>query len=694
MGKLEDLIAQVEDTALRRSLTAAASEVKEARNFGLVFEQHIPETVAVLGLPLRRGQRVRFRSEIGAGPDYTVVKATKKAATLEANGSILNVTPGDVAVVKRFGDPVYPTLTPIGEIRRFDGPAHTVINGENYHALQTLLYLYEGRVDCIYIDPPYNTGARDWKYNNSYVDDQDSWRHSKWLSFIEKRLALARRLLKDDGVLIVTVDENEVHHLGMLLEGMFPEARRQMVTICINPSGASGDGLSRVDEYAMFCFFGGALPTPTEDDMLTRAAETRDSVPTVEWESLLRRGNAWYRSERPNLCYPVLLSDDAGRIVGVGEPWVGGDESARPSAVDGHPAAWPVRRDGKLGIWRVDGARLSWLAERGYVQVTRRDEARGTWTLKYLMTGTVQAIERGEIKVVGTGLRGEVRLEAESRRRTIAKTVWNRGRHTAGAAWGTQLVAALLGARNLFTYPKSLYAVRDCLEVAIGSRKDALVLDYFAGSGTTLHATCLLNAEDGGRRRSIIVTSNEVGEIDGRRLAAAGSAPGDNEYEAHGVFERVTRPRCTSAVTGETGSGDPVLGDYVHGSPVSEGFDEAVEFYKLEYLDPDSVRLGDQLEAILPMLRLAAGAVGSTPSPGTDPWLIPDHGSWAILLDDSRFARFRTAIEKHSDLTHVWLVTTSEEAFARMRVQIPVDLHVSMLYRDYLRNFEINTEQP
>ncbi len=188
MGKLEDLIAQVEDAALRQSLAAAASEAKEARNFGLVFEQHIPETVAVLGLPLRRGQRVRHRTQIDAGPDFTVVKATKKAATLEADdGSLVDVTPGEVAVVKRFGDPIYPTLTPIGEVRRSDGPAHTVINGENYHALQTLLYLYEGQVDCIYIDPPYNTGARDWKYNNRYVDDQDSWRHSKWLSFIEKR---------------------------------------------------------------------------------------------------------------------------------------------------------------------------------------------------------------------------------------------------------------------------------------------------------------------------------------------------------------------------------------------------------------------------------------------------------------------------------------------------------------------------
>ncbi|MDQ6909608.1 MAG: site-specific DNA-methyltransferase [Actinomycetota bacterium] len=695
MGQLEDLIAQVDDAALRQSLATAASEAKESRNFGLVFEQHIPETVAVLGLPVRRGQRVRLRSKIDVGPDFLVTKATKKSLTLTADdGATLDVDPVDVAVVKRFGEPIYPTLTPICEVRRSERPAHTVINGENYHALQTLLYLYEGQVDCIYIDPPYNTGARDWKYNNRYVDDQDSWRHSKWLSFIEKRLILARRLLKHDGVLIVTIDENEVHHLAMLLEQLFPDARRQMITICTNPSGVSGDGLSRVDEHAMFCFFGGALPTPTTDDMLTRSAERRGAENLVAWESLLRRGNAWYRAERPNLCYPVLLSDDGTRIVGVGEPFTGQDEAERPNEVDGHPAAWPVRRDGNLGIWRVEGERLVWLAERGYAQVTRRDEARTTWTLKYLMTGTVRAIERGEIQVLGTGERGEALLQADRPRRTVAKTLWNRGRHTAGAAWGTQLVNGLLGERNLFTYPKSLYAVRDCIEVAVGDRPDALILDYFAGSGTTLHATCLLNAEDDGHRRSVIVTNNEVAEAENRRLLERGFYRGDAEYETSGVFERVTRPRCTAAITGATPQGQPVDGDYLNGLALSDGFEEAVEYYKLNYLDPDSVRLGDQLGAILPMLRLAAGAIGEIPAVDDGAWLIPEDGPWAVLLDDSRFAKFRALIERRPELTKVWLVTTSEESFARLRTQLAPGLTVSMLYRDYLRSFEINMDQP
>jgi Adenine specific DNA methylase Mod len=130
---------------------------------------------------------------------------------------------------------------------------HTIIEADNYHALQLLEYLYPKKVDCIYIDPPYNTGARDWKYNNDYVDSSDNWRHSKWLSMMQRRLKIAKRILNPDtGVLIVTIDEHEVHHLRTLLEELFPEAYIQMVTIVINPKGVTQGRFSRVEEYAIF----------------------------------------------------------------------------------------------------------------------------------------------------------------------------------------------------------------------------------------------------------------------------------------------------------------------------------------------------------------------------------------------------------------------------------------------------------
>ena len=132
-----------------------------------------------------------------------------------------------LVVISEFGEPVLPGLRYLGAVERGgDKPYHVVINGENYHALEALRFTHAGKVDCIYIDPPYNSGARDWKYNNDYVDDTDAYRHSKWLAFMERRLKLAKDLLNpDDSVLIVTIDEKEYLRLGLLLEQTFAGAR-------------------------------------------------------------------------------------------------------------------------------------------------------------------------------------------------------------------------------------------------------------------------------------------------------------------------------------------------------------------------------------------------------------------------------------------------------------------------------------
>ena len=226
MGRMDDLISEVKDERLRKELRAALSEIKRFQRFGIVFEEHIPETT-LLDLPIQIGSFVQRRDDEG-GRLWRVKSFTNNdtrvsiTAVNDTKAEIVAVK--DLLVVKRFGEPIYPALSSHGAIRRGGNkPFHAVVNGENFHVLQLFLYLYEGQVDCIYIDPPFNTGAHDWKYNNRYVDAADGWRHSKWLSFIEKRLRLAKRLLKRDGVLIVAIDEHEVHHLGMLLEKMFPE---------------------------------------------------------------------------------------------------------------------------------------------------------------------------------------------------------------------------------------------------------------------------------------------------------------------------------------------------------------------------------------------------------------------------------------------------------------------------------------
>ncbi|MGV8294843.1 DNA methyltransferase, partial [Pseudomonas aeruginosa] len=171
----------------------------------------------------------------------------------------------ELVVIAEFRDTIWPGLVSTGTVQcGGDKPFHSVINGENYHVLKALNYTPRGKVDAIYIDPPYNTGAKDWKYNNDYVEGDDIYRHSKWLAMMERRLLVAKELLNPlDSVLIATIDEKEYLRLGLLLEQTFPEARIQMISSVINPKGATRrSAFGRTDEYLFFVMFGEAAPVP------------------------------------------------------------------------------------------------------------------------------------------------------------------------------------------------------------------------------------------------------------------------------------------------------------------------------------------------------------------------------------------------------------------------------------------------
>src|ERR1019366_1462677 len=170
----------------------------------------------------------------------------------EAKAQTQTVALDDLVVVAEFRDTLYPGLVSTGKVQRGgDKPFHTVINGENYHVLKALTYTHRGKVDAIYIDPPYNTGARDWKYNNNYVEGEDLYRHSKWLAMLERRLLLAKELLNPaESVLIVTIDEKEYLRIGLLLEQTFEGAVIEMVTTVVNPRGRHRPGrFARTEEY-------------------------------------------------------------------------------------------------------------------------------------------------------------------------------------------------------------------------------------------------------------------------------------------------------------------------------------------------------------------------------------------------------------------------------------------------------------
>lgn len=315
--ELDGLLARVEDPALRADLRAHIDRIRTKRTFGLVFESHLPERIRLPEHPVRTGSKVAFRDDPKSAT-YQVIRVRNGKATIRKirhpDGSRLAAdeetgvvdeehTIDTLVVIADFGESIYPGLRRLGSVDRGgDKPAHVVIKGENHHVLEALQFTHAGKVDCIYIDPPYNTGARDWKYDNNYVDDTDAYRHSKWLAFMERRLLLARELLNPEcSVLIVTIDEREYLRLGMLLEQTFPEARITMVTTSISAGGVSRTGtFGRSSEYIFFVQFGTSRPLPQPLGPEWNAVNTANKA-DIYWSRLLRAGTSALRSDRRDI---------------------------------------------------------------------------------------------------------------------------------------------------------------------------------------------------------------------------------------------------------------------------------------------------------------------------------------------------------------------------------------------------------
>ncbi|HSC21381.1 MAG TPA: DNA methyltransferase [Solirubrobacterales bacterium] len=696
MAHLEDLISEVEPPDLRGAISEEIRQLKRRLRFGLVFERHMPETSLLSpGAGIRVGDEVRLCTDALVGGSRLIVEHIEDGkAVVRADDAAERTTVdlADLLVVKAFGESIYPSLKPIGHLLGSRGSAeHLVIKGENFHALQLLELTYTNKVDCIYIDPPYNTGAPDWKYNNRYIDNNDRWRHSKWLSMMERRLRLARRLLKPDSVLIVTVDEHEVSHLGVLLEQLFRDATRQMVTIVNNPKGVTEERLSRVEEYAYFCFFGDAVVNGLGDDLLTPMDDDQIDLSEGErprWKGLLRSGANSRREDRKSMFYPILIDSEAGAILGTGEPLDYGRAPRLDAAVDGAQAVWPIRSDGSFGRWSVGRQTLGELIEKGYVRLGRHDPKRNTWAISYLSRRLREQIDAGVLQEVDYDKQRNVIDVAyiDPRLRRV-KRVWHRSTHDAGAA-GSDLLRNLLGGERRFAFPKSLYAVRDTLASVVKDNPEAVILDFFAGSATTLHATAYLNAEDGGCRRCIAVTNNEVSADEARALAAKGYYRGHPEVEREGVFEAVARPRVEAALSGRLPDGSALIGSYVNGRDLATGFPDGCRFMELEYLNPSEVELGERFDALHPLIWLMAGGNGTGPGEvdSSAPYVLRPDCGYGLLFDPVALAEFESELNEQSDIDYVFLFTDSEQAYADMASSLR-RYETMMLPRDYLRHF-------
>lgn len=693
MAILDELITQIENPDLRARIATEVEKLAKQKKFGLVFEEHLPECTPLWDIPVKAGRKVALKT--GHVNDfYTVLKIEDGVATcLNKDKSATAEFPVEELVcVAEFGEPIYPYLKPIDTVCNAPDSDlwHTLIEADNYHALQLLEYLYAGKVDCIYIDPPYNTGAKDWKYNNDYVDNNDQYRHSKWLSMMQKRLKLAKKLLNPkDSVLIVTIDEKEYLHLGCLLEEVFPEANMQMVSSVINPAGVSRGGqFARTDEYIFFLTFGTCAPSPLCLNEDWRGKIKGGYKDKLRWNGLQRSGTATLRSDRPNMFYPIFITNDGTKIVEVGNSIPLNVDRATIQAPEGQIAIWPIFPDGREGRWRLGRDTLIELIEKHYVHIGKIQGDRAAIT--YLAQGEQAKVENGDFPVVGYNPDGSIIVdESGYEARFLPGTQWWITSHDATQK-GTKMLNDIIGRR--FTFPKSVYATHDAVQFFVVNKPNALIVDFFSGSGTTMHAVNLLNAEDGGHRRCIMVTNNEVSDAEAKEMSKRGLKPGDEEWEKLGIARYVTWPRTVCSIEGHDVNGNPLKGNYIGSDiPMADGFKANAAFFKLGFLDKNAVALGRQFKEMLPTLWMKAGAHGACPNIGKtvpEMLILPDN-KFAVLVDERAYMAFAEKLDEHPEIETVFLVTDSDSGYRDMISGLDVK-ESYQLYRDYLDNFRIN----
>ncbi len=349
------------------------------------------------------------------------------------------------------------------------GEMNFLIEGDNLAALKLLEKTHKGKIDVIYIDPPYNTGAKNWKYNNDYVDKEDGYRHSKFMSFMKERLELAKKLLSKEGIIICAIDDYETHNVRMIMDEIYGEQNRLGTVVVVhNPRGRNDDTfIATMHEYLLFYALEsnnaavGFFPMSDEDK---KAYNKNDGISDYNETSFIRTGNNSLRTERPGLWYEIYYNPQTNKL-------------SLEKETDNDILLLPINGKNEERCWR-------WGPET---------------FLKQKDTELFVKMVKGEYKIY----KKRRLTDIEGRK---PRTVWTDSKYDASSN-GIMMLQKIFGGENPFPYPKSLYAVSDA--IYISSKQSSTILDFFAGSGTTGHAVLKLNAEDGGKRKFILCTNNE-----------------------------------------------------------------------------------------------------------------------------------------------------------------------------------------
>lgn len=373
-----------------------------------------------------------------------------------------------------------------------------LIHSENFQGLNLLNTKYKEKIKTIYIDPPYNTGDSEILYKNNY-------KHSSWLSLMSDRIRLSKEMLKNEGVYVVAIDDEEQLRLGMLLENIFPNHNQTAVTVVSNPSGQQGNNFSYTHEYAYFVY----PSSPGKHIGLQNREEDADVRPLRD----VSKGNH-LREDAKNCFYPIYIKNE--KIIGFGD--VSNDSF--------HPESTNVKReDGIIEVYPIDakGNERKWVFSRQRVESIKKE-----LSVEYNKSRKIWDIIR-------------------TKKAFNFKTVWTDKKYSANS-YGSKLLNNIMGSQK-FSYPKSINTVMDCIQAATNNQKDELILDFFAGSGTTGQAVIDLNRNDNGNRKYILI---EMGDY----------------------FNTVTKPRLQKIMYSK---------DWKDGKPISrEGTSHMFKYIELE----------------------------------------------------------------------------------------------------------------
>lgn len=391
-----------------------------------------------------------------------------------------------------------------------NSPNHILINGDNLHALTALQASHKGKVDLIYIDPPYNTGHKDFIYNDHYLDKEDTYRHSKWLSFMHRRLLLAKELLADNGAIFVSIDDNEHARLRLLMDEVFgADNFISDLIINSNPRGSQyNKHVAVTHEYVLLYARKKALLIlrghEKQEHTLNEYRLSDENGP-YRLIGLRQRGLSWRRSDRPKMFYPLYVDPKTGKV--------------------------SLVKDSQFSV-EVIPARPT------------GEESRWTWSQEKIMASNDlligRPVRRAGVPDAYDVFRKDYLYKENQQVRSKPKSVWDE--KEINYQNGRDELNAVLP-KGSFDYPKPLHLIEQILR--LHPKKDALVLDFFAGSGTTAHAVARLNKEDGGSRQCILIT-------DGGKAEKTGG-PSVDARDGHNlnIADEVTYERVRRVLTGE-----------------------------------------------------------------------------------------------------------------------------------------------